>query len=54
MKNMRVVIGKQEIYPNDREIGLDNQDICVINLKIRILGGMNHGGANHREMDKME
>ena len=39
MSNIRIVIGKQEIYPNSMLIWMDNQDICKIMLKTRVLGG---------------
>ena len=40
MNDIRVVIGKQEVYPNEEMIRMDEQDICVINIRARLLGGM--------------
>ena len=44
LNNIRIVIGKYEIYPNTMLVRMGIQDICNIELKARILGGMNHRG----------
>ena len=47
-------MGKYEIYPNEERIRMDDQDICVINIKARILGGMKNRGMNQCEADATE
>ena len=42
MDNIRIIIGKNEIYPNTKMVRMDDQDVCMIKLKTRILGGMKH------------
>ena len=44
MNNIRIVIGKHEIYPNTELVELDEQEVCDIRLKTRLSGGMNHRG----------
>ena len=45
MNNIRIVIGKHEIYPNTELIELDKQEICGINIKTRMYGGMYQSGT---------
>ena len=47
LNNIRIVIGKYEIYPNTMLVRMDDQDICDIKLKTRMFGGMNHRGIKH-------
>ena len=47
LTNIRIVIGKIEVYPNATLIGMADQDICIIKIKTRILGGMRHADASH-------
>ena len=49
LTNIRIVIGKIEIYPNATLMEIADQDICKINIKTRILGGMRHADASHLE-----
>ena len=49
LTNIRIVIGKIEIYPNATLMEIADQDICKINIKTRILGGMRHADATHLE-----
>ena len=45
LNNIRLVIGKYEIYPNTILERMGKQEIWNIKLKARILGGMNHHGT---------
>ena len=54
LTNIRIVVGKIEVYPNATLIGMADQDICKINIKTRILGGMRHADASHLEWKAME
>ena len=40
MKNIRIIIGKKEIYPNAERVWMEERHICMIRLKTKILGGM--------------
>ena len=37
--SIRIVIGMKEIYPDTRLARMDDQEVCKIMLKARVLGG---------------
>ena len=54
MNNIRIVIGNKEIYPMDEMINMGDSEVCMIQLKLKVLGGMRNGRLSQHEANILE